>query len=283
MFLNHFAFTMPSLGASFHQDELRSSDLMVLRARFRGGRVDESLHRPCGTRSADWNLARIVLTGPLSGVRSSAEARVGQMLLGPYVHGHPSRALTLESDWLDVLWRGHAAGARASTVAALSPRSIERARALARALEGDDVIAAVSALDVLLADLSSLGLRVAAGERAGANGTGLFAHALWDCVMDLARQPMAVDLAETLGVSERHALRQTSGFLRRFHLSASSWREFLQCLRVEMGTFFMSVPRARTEDVSRFLGFCSPTSFCHAFHDAGLPSPRAVQRELLCA
>ena len=69
---------------------------------------------------------------------------------------------------------------------------------------------------------------------------------------------------------------------QRFHLSASSWREFLSCLRLEMGSFFMGAPNARTEDVSRYLGFSSPTSFCHALQDAGLPSPQTLQAELRC-
>ena len=40
---------------------------------------------------------------------------------------------------------------------------------------------------------------------------------------------------------------------------------------------------ANAEDVARALGFRSPTSFCHAFHRAGLPSPQRVQAELLAS
>ena len=77
--------------------------------------------------------------------------------------------------------------------------------------------------------------------------------------------------------------RRANDHFRRFHISVSSWRQYVQGMRVGLGSFFMSQRRARTEHVSRLLGFGSPTSFCHAFHDAGLPSPLAVQRQLLAS
>jgi AraC-like DNA-binding protein len=217
-----------------------------------------------------------VLAGPLC---AHVDARPGQILVTPYTAA-PSRALTRSSDWLEILWRS---ADPTVVVATLSPRSIERASTLARALEGDDLHAVLFALAEVLAELRAQGVQVTPPTADDDGGAGRFAHLLWQRVMCLESQPMAVDIADALGVSERHALRQTSRFLQRFHLSASSWRELMQCLRLEMGTFFMSAPGARTEDVSRFLGFRSPTSFCHAFNDAGLPSPQAVHRDLLTA
>ena len=156
-----------------------------------------------------------------------------------------------------------------------------RARTLARTLEGTNLASALGALSDLLGDLQALGF--AFGAPSDDAKAGRFARTLWHRAMDLESQPMAVDLADALGVSERHALRQTSQFLQQFHLSASSWRELMQCLRLEIGTFFMSNPNAKTEDVSRYLGFRSPTGFCHAFHDAGLPSPQTIHRDLRVA
>jgi AraC-like DNA-binding protein len=274
VFLNHLAFAMPALGASFRQDELRSTTLLVLRARFEGGVIDESLHRPCSTRGSAWSRVRIVLAGPIC--TNGLGVTPGQIVVTSF--GTTARGLTLASDWLELVWQS---AEPTTAVATLSARSLMRARTLASALEGDDRVVAVGALSELLGDLQALGLPFATpSDDAKA---GRFARTLWHRAMDLENQPMAVDLADALGVSERHALRQTSHFLRQFHLSASSWRELMQCLRLEMGSFFMSNPAARTEDVSRYLGFRSPTGFCHAFHDAGLPSPQAIHRDLRVA
>ena len=273
MFSNQFAFAMPQTGASFEQDELRGTDLMVMRARFRGGVVDETLHRPTSKRGQAWSRVRIVLEGTCGGSR--IDARPGEIAIMP----EPGRSLAPESDWLDVLWRSDAAP-KTSDVLVLSATSFERAKALASALRGGAFEPARAALGAFCAELRSLGLAAPVVTNAPPDPAQIFARKLWRRLMTLPDQPMAIDLAGALGVSERHALRQTSHYLRAFHLSASSWRELVQCLRIEMGTFFMGAPRARTEDVSRFLGFRSPTSFCHAFQHAHLPSPQAVQREL---
>jgi AraC-like DNA-binding protein len=273
MFSNHFAFSMPATGASFEQDELRGTDLMVMRARFRGGVVDETLHRPATKRGDAWSRVRVVLSGTCGSERK--DARSGELAIMPA----PGRSLAPESDWLDVIWRSDAP--QTSDLLVLPASSFERAKALASALTDGAFEPSLAALGAFFEDLRSLGIAApAAPITTTSDPARHFAQTLWRHLMTLPDQPMAVDLASALGVSERHALRQTSDYLRAFHLSASSWRELVQCLRIEMGTFFMGSPRARTEDVSRALGFRSPTSFCHAFQHAHLPSPQAVQREL---
>jgi hypothetical protein len=270
MFSNRFAFAMPALGASLRQDELRGEGLLVLRSRFEGGVIDESLHRPCAMRGATWSRARFVFEGPL---HAGQDVRAGQLVVTRF--GDPARSLAPSSDWMELVWP---CPTETPNVSTLSPRSLARARALAAAMEGNDLAVMMGALEGLLADLRAHGLFITApshDERAAR-----FARTLWQRAMELERQPMAVDLASALGVSERHALRQASRYLERFHLSASSWRELMQCLRVEMGTFFMSARNATTEAVSRYLGFASPTGLCHAFQDAGLPSPQVVHHEL---
>jgi AraC-like DNA-binding protein len=274
MFSNHFAFAMPAVGASFEQDELRGEGLMVMRSRFRGGVVDEALHRPNGNRREGWSRVRIVLDGTCS-TTTLKDTWPGELAIMPA----PGRSLAHESDWVDLLWRSDAAPKRSDVIALPAP-SFERARVLANALREGEFESALGALAAFCADLRSFGLAAPVVTNAPPDPEQVFARTLWKRLMTLPDQPMAVDLASELGISERHALRQTSHYLRSFHLSASSWRELVQCLRIEMGTFFMGSARARTEDVSRFLGFRSPTSFCHAFQHARLPSPQAVQREL---
>jgi AraC-like DNA-binding protein len=109
------------------------------------------------------------------------------------------------------------------------------------------------------------------------------ANAVERSLTPLSSQPTSVDLSRALGVGEHHALRRANGLFRRFYFSVAGWREYLRRRRIDLGAFFMGRPDARTEDVAHVLGFRSPTSFCHAFQAASLPSPRAVQDHLLAS
>jgi AraC-like DNA-binding protein len=287
MFVNHFDFHLPSAGARYRQHELRGRDLMVLRVRAHGAIVDESLDRPRGSRGNEWSRARFVLDGPLH-VRKGDGALLGR----GHVHASSAfrresgRSLTRATDWLDLYWRnGSSLGDALSdgVVLRLSSQSFARVQRLAERLTELDAAASLTAASDVLGDLRAYGLPLASPcVHEPPAHTPRFARVLWQLAGELRSQPMAVDLSRALGVSERHALRQASRYFQQFHLSASSWREFIRCLRLEMGAFFMGAPAARTEDVSAFLGFSSPTGFCHAFHDAGLPSPRKLRDELRC-
>lgn len=289
MFANKFDFHLPSAGARYRQEEVRSSDLMFLRMRPEGAIVDEALDRPRGSRAVEWSRIRFVLDGPLAVRlgRGMTLAR-GECYASSAFRSESGRALTRDSDWLDLYWRnGSPIGEQLSdgVVLRLSATSFERIGQLANAVTTGDVRATRKAAGDVLRDLRAHGLPFAAdalcdsGSEINASSTA-FARVLWSIAGNLSNQPMAIDLSRALGVSERHALRCASQFFHQFHLSASSWREFLTCLRLEMGAFFMGAPGARTEDVSRFLGFASPTGFCHAFNDAGFMSPQQVRHEL---
>jgi hypothetical protein len=89
---------------------------------------------------------------------------------------------------------------------------------------------------------------------------------------------MAVDLAAALGVGERQALRRANDHFHAFHLTISTWRQYVSGIRLAVGAFFMTAPGAKIEEVSERIGFRTPTSFWHALHDAGLPSPQKLQR-----
>jgi AraC-like DNA-binding protein len=289
MLANRFDFHLPAAGARYRQEELRSGDLMLLRMRPEGAIVDEALDRPRGARSAEWSRLRFVLGGPLH-VRRGRGVLLerGDACGSSEFRSETGRTLTRSNDWLDLYWRnGSAIGERLreGVVLHLSASSFARIERLAAALVVGDVDATLQIARDVLGDLRAEGLPFATSALGAFEGTvdpssPEVARVLWQLAGRLSRQPMAIDLSRALGVSERHALRCASRYFQQFHLSASSWREFINCLRLEMGAFFMGAPRARTEDVSRFLGFSSPTSFCHAFHDASLPSPQRLQGEL---
>lgn len=97
----------------------------------------------------------------------------------------------------------------------------------------------------------------------------------------LCRGPALGEVQDALGYSRPAVLKYLQEFNERYAYNASGgWRELLQRWRVTMGACFMSAPAATTERVSRILGYASPTAFCHAFANRGLPSPGAVPERL---
>jgi AraC-like DNA-binding protein len=96
----------------------------------------------------------------------------------------------------------------------------------------------------------------------------------------LDERPMAVDLDTALGLSARHISRLVSAFNARYGFNADGWRDTLRRRRITVGAALMSATGARTERVSASLGYSSPTAFCRAMAEAGLPAPGAVAREV---
>lgn len=97
----------------------------------------------------------------------------------------------------------------------------------------------------------------------------------------LCRGPALGEVQDALGLSRPAVLKNLQEFNERYAYNASGgWRELLQRWRVTMGACFMSAPGATTEQVSRILGYASPTAFCHAFANRRLPSPGAVPERL---
>jgi hypothetical protein len=287
MYASGFLFDLRTVDVRFRQDEVRSADFMLLRQRHDGGVNDQAFHRPRGTRMSEWSRVRFVLHGSVHVRRRGAPVEKRTIYGSGEFRTEGWRMLTQSSDWLDLYWRkGSRIGAALSGEVALRipPNAFARAAALADALARRDVAAVRSITRDVVARLRAEGLpferdAVDLGSDDDDRSSD-FARVLWRMASRLETQPMAIDLAHALGVCERQALRRARHHFERFHLSASSWREFMNCLRVELGVFFMSSPSARTEVVSRFLGFSSPTSFCHALKEADLPSPLALQREL---
>lgn len=97
----------------------------------------------------------------------------------------------------------------------------------------------------------------------------------------LSRRPMVVDLEASLGWSGRQIQRRLVEFHERFAFNATGgWRDLLHRWRLFAGASLMSARGATTESVAELLGYATPTSFCHAFANAGLPSPGAIRERL---
>jgi AraC-like DNA-binding protein len=282
----------PAEGLSWRQDELRGGDLVVVRARYQGAYRDERLSPELAEGCSS---IRFVISGRLIAhePRAAVDLQRGQLHVCA-THGTTSaRMLTPASDVLLIGWRTRAGLCeRPSGDARLELSETTRAtlRRLADSVADQSVGADRTSLIArdALAALRSEGLPLHADAPFGKDddasklaGEHDVARAVERSVSSLASHPTGIDLADALGVGEEHALRRANAHFRRFYFSINNWREYLRKRRIELGAFFMGRHDARTEDVARALGFRSPTSFCHAFHAAGLPSPRAVQRELL--
>jgi hypothetical protein len=100
--------------------------------------------------------------------------------------------------------------------------------------------------------------------------------ALDEMLSDLRRKPMAVDLDQVLGLSLRQINRVVAAFNERYGFNSGGWLDTRSRRRVMTGAVLMTAPGATTEGVSSAVGYASPTAFCRALADAGLPSPGAI-------
>jgi hypothetical protein len=277
----------PVYGAIWQQDELRGDDLVVMRKGQRGAAVDEAI---APERVTGWSAVRFVLDGPLvaRAADRAVDVRPGDLLLSRAFGDAPARALEDRCESLTLVWRSDSRiGASLAHNDVLRPSPLARlsllrlAGVLAVAPAPMVRSAAFDAIDAL----RSAGLPFETDGRRGVvdatDGERAIARALERVLFPLSSQPMAIDLARALGVCPRHALRCVNGYFRRYYRLASSWREYVRGMRVMLGAFFIGQPSAATERIARLLGFGSATALCHAFRDAGLPSPLAVQRALL--
>ncbi len=278
----------PSGGGLWVQHELRSEDLVVIREVHRGGIVDETL---APERADGWAGVRYLLEGP--GVAClpdrSVDLRAEDAIVCSKVGRAPVRSLTMTTDVLHIVWRRDSAiGASVpqDVKLAFSPLTRASLRRVVESLAAEDQGAGpFGAIREALLALRSEGLPVAPPPANGHHSASVndyaVARALERVAFPLSTRPMSIDLSRALGVGEYHALRLANRYFRCFHLCVRSWRDYLKGQRVALGAFFMGRPGARTDEVARALGFQSPTSFCHAFLSAGLPSPQKVQRSLL--
>lgn len=97
----------------------------------------------------------------------------------------------------------------------------------------------------------------------------------------LEEGPHAVTLEERLGCSRRTLLRRTESLCRRYllpGLAADDWRSVRDTYRLLVGTVFATHPAMTTRLLASMLGYASTEALCHAFANAGLPSPASLRR-----
>lgn len=283
--LHHF-FPNPDSSSVFAQHELRAKRFIAIRMTHDGGRHDDAVERAVTRKGSEFSIVQVVLGGSHIVRHGAYEGALdpGDVFVSKDMRAGLLRSLTTHSDLLTLGWHASKAPAMRDAYGSFRLTSADHARAvrLGEEMATSDTPAAIARLRDVFAMLRAYGVPTAdVPTTQEPTAAHRFANALERTVFPLSARPMAVDLARELGVSERHALRQANTFFETYYASGSTWREYIHAMRVGLGPFFMSHPRARTESVSRLLGFSSPTSFCHALHQAGLPSPTAIQQELL--
>jgi hypothetical protein len=275
--------------ARFVQYELRSPEFVVYRIRLENGAFDETFEPPA-SRGNDWSRLAVVLAGEVLAYPRGAPVLLGpgSLLIAPRWNDGRLRHLTTTSDVLFIAWRapGPVGPPPPEGAIARLPASTRAAVAdLAGALAGSDARAVHDGAASTRSALRSLGLSldeeaVLAAARTIEPWHARFGAALEAVLFPLSGKPMAVDLGNQLGLGGRQVVRLANEYFARFHVSVETWSEYVRGMRFSLGLFFASHPSARTESLSRALGFSSPTALCHAFQAAGLPSPQTVRREL---
>lgn len=94
----------------------------------------------------------------------------------------------------------------------------------------------------------------------------------------LDQSPDTLDVVGELDWSRRTLSRRLARVNQRYRVHTSGdWRSQRDFYRLLVGSLFLSHPRATTSGVARNLGYRSPEALCHAFSNAGLPSPGSIR------
>lgn len=267
---------------------------IVRGVRLGGVAQDEHLTRAIGKGTADRRARlKVVLAGRLEATVGGRafDLRAGDVLLLPCLADVLTRGgddEVLEIDWDD----GSPIALRSVTSiehGTLDGEALEAAASLARATSSPDAVAAVGrVLPHAARALAGAGLPL---DPRGAE------DALRSAVVDeddqrlfraidatlesLAEGPAVVEIEARLGWSRRTVSRRARELHARYGIhgiGGESWRAVRDFYRVLVGTIFASHPDVTTRALAAVLGYASPDALCHAFANAGVPSPGAVKK-----
>jgi len=195
--------------------------------------------------------------------------------------GDPFRSIALE--WDPGTLGGAVPGGLSS--GRLAPQDLAKLETAARNVCacGRDASRAPSAIAALLARLRASGIPLDAHEPGAlvepvAPQLVRLSRALDDVLSDLAGNPAGVDLDTALGLSARQVNRLVTTFNARFAFNAAGWRDTRNRRRLMVAAVLLTAPTATTERVTTAVGYAAPTALCHAFAQAGLPSPGSIAR-----
>jgi AraC-like DNA-binding protein len=298
-------FSVPELDVSIERSILRHPSFVVRLADYRGSIVEDRLFAASAvgtTAVPHWPLLALVLAG--SGIMrtapTSAIVQRGDLVFVPSGAGFsarsdPSGARVWILQWDPEVFGG--AGAACAAHHRLPPSDFERVQApIQRSVAaGHAVSDCAMALVEVFAALRSFGLvdaQPAASDLLFSVPAPLVrvGIAIDSALSNLSRAPASIDLERSLACSpaqlrrliHRHGTAAISpapiSLANLTRAAPPTWRDLLNGWRLAVGVLLMTSPKSRTERVAAQLGYSSPTSFCHAFANAALPSPGNVRR-----
>jgi hypothetical protein len=195
-------------------------------------------------------------------------------------------AHTLELDWDP----DSVVGRRSSDGHSRLGRStLEQAHELSRALADttpSERQSLVRSTKRVLAALSSEGLPL---DPDGVESALAASHALDQMLFSavdralsrLENSPDTLDVVSELDWSRRTLSRRMARMNQRYQVHTSGdWRSQRDFYRLLLGSLLLSHPSATTAGVARSLGYRSPEALCHAFSNAGLPSPGSIREHV---
>lgn len=293
---SHRHHDFPQLGGKILLDRLIAPSYVLRRCEIGGFLHDERLSARAlgyGTKS---DRARLVVMLEGRGVFTAGDRAVelgpGDALLVSSLHTVTQRgraAVQLELDWDPGGALGDAPET-GSTHFRLGARERRTLATLARALNRSEQRDAAlrEATNAALGALRALGLPVVEeaweeqlqGEDPGDQA---WSSAIDAALSDLAGGPASADLEQRVAKSRSTVSRRSREFHGKFGLTGLSgpeWRSVRDFYRLLVGTIVMGHPDAGTREVAGLLGYRSAEAFCHAFANAGLPSPGRVRETL---
>lgn len=303
----------PELGGKILLDRLIAPSYVLRRCEVGGFLHDERLSARAlgyGTKS---DRARLVVMlegrGEFTAGDQAVELGPGDALLVSSLHTLTQRgraAVQLELDWDPGGALGGAVEA-GSTRFRLSTSERSAMAALASALNRSEqeprpvsggmnppagasasLDAFKTATNTALCALRALGLPLAAETweeplLAEDPSDQAWSSAIDAALSDLAGGPASADLERRVAKSRSTVSRRSREFHGRFGLTGLSgpeWRSVRDFYRLLVGTIVMGHPDAGTREVAGLLGYRSAEAFCHAFANAGLPSPGRVRESV---
>ena len=275
----------PELDASFSAVNLRSAGLRV--GVHRGRNVTSDFTLVARASPFLERCDRIGLTLVLDGRgRFDEKGRTGWLGPGDLViddqrEGGTEAYAGADATWVVLEWRAAFAGpsfAGPFRIEAISARDRLRALELARAFEADpSPERGIAIVDLLRAVGLPFERLTAADLVHETDGTDQrLAESVLKSLSRLDRQPSVDEVAEALGWNVRTLHRRLERAADRYALPWAHWRSALHHARIAQAIRWLGARGATTELVARLTGYRSPTSLCHAFARAGLPSPGAL-------
>ena len=283
----------PALDAGVMRILVRHPSFVLRLVEFRGGTVEDRLFDAPQLRSTvcDWPLLAVTLAGR-GVVRDGAAAACvagRELIWAPRGAGIRARSEPSGIRALFLQWNPDVFGSPAeASFSAVRLRAPEFARitgaaehVVAAGYDAARMSAAVAGLFAIVRAAGLVGVCPEPGDLANAPGSDLagVGAAIDRALCDLRAKPMLVDVEGSLGRSAAQTRRLIHSCGAQLPGSAStSWRAQRNLWRMYLGALLMTNPRGETDAVAKLLGYGSAVAFCHAFANAGLPSPGNIRR-----